>query len=60
MLDLSRSANVSDRIFAARKLRKLKTPEARARLREMAADHKGRVRRIAELARQDMRYSALK
>jgi precorrin-6B methylase 2 len=47
LLDLSRSPNVKNRIFAARRLRGCASPTARERLRQMAADPDPRVRRIA-------------
>jgi precorrin-6B methylase 2 len=47
LLDLSRSSSKDSRLLAARKLRQLGTPEALARLREMADDPHPRVRRAA-------------
>ncbi|MGH2351414.1 MAG: methyltransferase domain-containing protein [Chloroflexota bacterium] len=49
LLDLSRSVNVKNRIYAARKLRKLETPAACQRINELAADPDHRVRRVARL-----------
>jgi precorrin-6B methylase 2 len=47
LLDLSHSASVQNRLYAARKLRRTAAPAARERLAELAADPDARVRRIA-------------
>jgi SAM-dependent methyltransferase len=53
LLDLSHSAAVQNRVFAARRLRRSAAPAARARLAELAADPDARVRRIATLGAAD-------
>ena len=53
LMDLSRSCNASDRVFAARQLRKLGIPVAQQRLREMADDPNSKVRRISGSACRD-------
>lgn len=50
LLDLSRSNIANDRIFAARKLRHIKTQDAIHRLSEMADDPNSKVRRISQLS----------
>lgn len=47
LLDLSHSPSVTNRLFAARKLRRFAEPEAQERIAQLADDSDVRVRRIA-------------
>lgn len=49
LLELSRSSQRESRLLAARKLRRLGTPEALERLKEMLGDEDGKIRRVAGL-----------
>jgi len=53
LLDLSHSAAVPNRVFAARRLRRSVAAAARERLAELAGDPDARVRRVASLGAAD-------